>query len=232
MPFTPHYVSIEQCPDIRGVAVVLDVLRAFTTAAWAFELGAERIILSDDLDEALLLKSRFPGSLALQDSRPLPGFELSNSPIQLREHDLRGCTIIQKTTHGTMGAVAARHAEHLFCAGFSVANATASAIGSLAVREAYFVVTGENGAADEDRACAEYIAALVDDPRTDATPFVHRVAASSTAARLAESVREGQRGILLGDIDAAMEVDRFNFVMRAKEEAFAVERLLILRAYN
>ena len=47
-----------------GGAVVIDVLRAFTVTAWAFHLGAERIVLLRGLDEALALKARTPGALA------------------------------------------------------------------------------------------------------------------------------------------------------------------------
>src|SRR5918992_752192 len=96
------YGGIAQCRDVAATAVVVDVMRAFTTAAWAFNLGAERILLVDELAEALRLKSRMPGSLALKDGEPLPGFDLTNSPAQLsRRHDLEGKTIVQCTTAGT-----------------------------------------------------------------------------------------------------------------------------------
>lgn len=228
MRFTPHYVSIEQCQDIHGAAVVLDVLRAFTTAAWSFQQGAERIVLSDDLDAALAMKARFPGALAMKDSRPMPGFELSNSPVEVQVHDLAGRTIIQKTTHGTMGAVAARHARPLYCASFLVASATAAALRDAGCDEAWFVITGLGGTADEDLACAEYIAELMTDPGADATPYLARVAGSVTAAELAQRVADGIPGVHRGDLAATLEVDCFPFAMRASEE----DGLLVLRAYN
>lgn len=66
------------------VAVVVDVMRAFTVAAWAFHRGAERIVFAETLDEALELKARHPGWLAFQDGPVVPGFDLANSPAQLR----------------------------------------------------------------------------------------------------------------------------------------------------
>ncbi|HLF79098.1 MAG TPA: 2-phosphosulfolactate phosphatase, partial [Dehalococcoidia bacterium] len=108
MSIKARYVSNTECDGIAGVAVVIDVIRAFTTAAWAFHKGVDRIVLTDDLADALRLKQRFPGSLALKDGRPEPGFDLTNSPAQMRDRDdLAGRTIIQRTTHGTIGAVAA-----------------------------------------------------------------------------------------------------------------------------
>lgn len=235
MAFRAHYVNIEGAARGRGTAVVLDVLRAYTTAAWAFQLGAQRLILTDDLDEALKLKGLLPGSLAMKDARPMPGFELSNSPVELRSHDLRGLTIIQRTTHGTVGAVAAYRAgvQSLFCASFPNARATAEAIRRSGADETYFVITGEGGAADEDQACAEYIAALVDDPTADAAPFVARVPVSKTGKLISGRIEEGRPGIQKGDIESAMEANRFDFVMMARQEEIdGFGPVLVLRAYN
>jgi len=71
-----RFVSIDEARSIAGgVGVVIDVVRAFTTTAWAFHLGAERIVLTDDLAEALKLKAQLPGSLALKDGEPAQGFQ-------------------------------------------------------------------------------------------------------------------------------------------------------------
>lgn len=228
MALRARYVSIAECGEVRGTAVVVDVLRAYTTAAWAFHLGAERILLSADTDEALALKAALPGALALKDSRPYDGFDLTNSPVQLQGHDLSGRTIVQRTTAGTVGAVAAKAAEQLYCASFVCAAATAAAIRESGLEEAYFVVTGEGGAADEDRACAEYIAALVDDPAADAAPFLLRAEASNAAQLMARRVAEKTPGVDPGDLAACLDANRFDFVMRAGEE----EGRLTLRAYN
>jgi 2-phosphosulfolactate phosphatase len=231
VPFEPHYVNIEAASAIRGgTVVVLDVLRAYTTAAWAFALGADRIVLSDDTEEALALKACFPGALALKDSRPYEGFELTNSPVELQAHDLKGRIIVQRTTAGTVGAVAAKRADHLYCAGFLNAAATAAVIQRSGTAEAYFVVTGEDGAGDEDLACAEYIAALVEAPATDSGPYLRRVANSNAARLMTERVAHGTPGVHARDIEAAMDADRFDFVMVARlEEVAGVGAVLTLR---
>jgi 2-phosphosulfolactate phosphatase len=219
MPHRPIYLSIAECGRVRGVAVVIDVLRAFSTAAWAFELGAERIVLSDDLDETLKLKALIPGALALKDAEPAEGFELSNSPVELQAFGgLAGRTIVQKTTAGTVGAVAAKAAEHLYCAGFLTASATAAAVRNSGAADAYYVVTGSDGAAEEDRACAEYIAALVEAPGVDATPFLRRARESGAARLIRRRVEAGTAGVHERDIEACLEADRFDFAMRARDE--------------
>ena len=82
------FVSIDGCDEIEGVAVVIDVLRAFSFAAFALDAGAERLILMDDLDTTLELAARLPGALAGKDGRPQDGFDLFNSPGQLLERPM------------------------------------------------------------------------------------------------------------------------------------------------
>ena len=221
-----RFVSIDEAKSIGGgVAVVIDVVRAFTTAAWAFHLAAERIVLTDDLGEALRLKARLPGSLALKDGEPEPGFDLTNSPVHLKlRNDLQGRTIVQRTTHGTIGAVAARGANLLYCASFVCASATASAIRD-GETEVWFVVTGDGGKAEEDLACAEFIAALIGDPHSLAGSYVSRVGLSAAAERVTALAHSGSKGFDAGDVAMCMEVDRFDFSMRATIE----DGLLVLR---
>ncbi len=102
----PTFTGIPDRPTAPDVAVVVDVMRAFTVAAWAFRRGAEKIVFTGTQEEALELKARNPGWLAFQDGAPVPGFDLANSPARLRSLEVRGRTIVQKTTAGTAGALA------------------------------------------------------------------------------------------------------------------------------
>jgi hypothetical protein len=54
---------------VNGSVVVVDVIRAFTTAAYAFGSGASEIHLVDDVEEALAFKAAHPGTVALCDRR-------------------------------------------------------------------------------------------------------------------------------------------------------------------
>ncbi|GAA1936831.1 2-phosphosulfolactate phosphatase [Kitasatospora viridis] len=214
-------------PDTRtpdgSVAVVIDVMRAFTVAAQAFTQGAERIVLAASLEQALELKRRHPDWLALKDGAPAPGFDLVNSPGLLRSARLAGRTVVQKTTAGTVGAHAARDASLLLCAGFSTAAATARFLRGRP--PARYVVTGDGGTAPEDRACADYIAALVADPTTPAEPFLRTAAASPAAAELHQGLRGGYLGVHPDDVALCLEADRHPFAMVVTEE----DGLLVLR---
>ncbi|MFD8291632.1 2-phosphosulfolactate phosphatase, partial [Streptomyces lavendulae] len=153
-----RFLGIPDLVDTPSVAVVVDVMRAYTVAAWAFARGAEKIVLAGSLDEALELKARHPDWVALKDGPAAPGFDLVNSPGLLRTADLGGRTVVQKTTAGTVGALAVKDASLVLCAGFVVAEATARLLRARGCDGVTYVVTGEDGRADEDLACAQYIA--------------------------------------------------------------------------
>ncbi|BCL24983.1 hypothetical protein GCM10017668_68260 [Streptomyces tuirus] len=67
-----RFLGIAELTEPPSVAVVIDVMRAFTVAARAFGQGAEKIVLAESLDEALALKARHPDWHSRTD-RPRPG---------------------------------------------------------------------------------------------------------------------------------------------------------------
>ncbi|MFE1290361.1 2-phosphosulfolactate phosphatase [Streptomyces sp. NPDC058751] len=217
-----RFLGIPELADTPSVAVVVDVMRAFTVAAWAFGRGAEKIVLAESLDEALALKTRHPDWVALKDGPPAPGFDLVNSPGLLRSADLGGRTVVQKTTAGTVGALAVKDASLVLCAGFVVAEATARLLRARRCDGVTFVVTGEDGRAEEDLACAQYIARRAAGAGTDAAGFLRRAGESRAADELATGVRQG---VHPDDVALCLELDRFPFAMAATPEG----PLMVLR---
>ncbi|WP_405392633.1 2-phosphosulfolactate phosphatase [Streptomyces sp. NBC_01102] len=218
-----RFLGIPDLVEAPSVAVVVDVMRAFTVAAWAFAQGAEKIVLAESLDEALALKARHPDWVALKDGPPAPGFDAVNSPGLLRSVDLGGRTVVQKTTAGTVGALAVKEARLVLCAGFVVAEATARLLRTRGGDSVTFVVTGEDGQADEDLACAQYIARRATEAGTaDAAEYLRRAAVSRAATELREGVRQG---VHPDDVALCVELDRFPFAMVAALE----DSLMVLR---
>ncbi|WP_432537280.1 2-phosphosulfolactate phosphatase [Kineococcus arenarius] len=217
-----RFAGIADLAETPSVAVVVDVMRAFTVAAWAFARGADEIVLAESLEDALALKAGHPQWLALKDGPPAPGFDVVNSPGLLRTLDLGGRTVVQKTTAGTVGALAVKDASLVLCASFVVAEATARLLRRRACDSATFVVTGEEGHAEEDLACAQYIAGRVSEVGTDAAEFLRRAADSRAAAELAQGVRQG---VHPDDAALCLELDRFPFAVVATLE----DSLMVLR---
>ncbi|MEU6166048.1 2-phosphosulfolactate phosphatase [Streptomyces tanashiensis] len=218
-----RFVGIPELTDVPRVAVVIDVMRAFTVAAWAFSRGVERIVLASTESEALALKESHSGWLALKDGAPAAGFDAVNSPGLLRSRDFAGRTLVQKTTAGTVGALAVADAPLVLCASFVVAGPTARFLRTEDAGPVTFVVTGEGGRAEEDLACAEYIAQrMTGGDDVEAGPYLHRARTSGAAADLAAGRRSGCHP---DDVELCLETDRFPFAMVARQE----DSLTVLR---
>lgn len=220
-----QFAGIPELTRTPSVAVVVDVMRAFTVAAWVFDRGAEKIVLASTAEEALELKGRHPGWLTLKDAPPFDGFDMVNSPAMIAAKDLTGRTVVQKTIAGTVGALAVADARLVLCASFVVAEATARYLRADGAEEVTFVVTGEDGRAEEDRACAEYIGFRADSREAGAAPYLDRARASGGADRLTQGARRGYPGIHADDVELCLELDRFPFAMVAAREG----SMLVLR---
>ena len=111
---------------MAGAVVVIDVLRAFSTAAYALAGGARHVYVVGRVDEALAFKTANPGTLAMgeEHGRRPPGFDFANSPAELSRANVAGRVIVQRTSAGTQGVIAARAATRLWCAALVTASAT------------------------------------------------------------------------------------------------------------
>ena len=80
-----RFLPAARAGEARGAVVVVDVLRAFTTAAYAFAAGARRIWLTESVDQALAMKAARPDLLAMGEDggRRIAGFDHSNSPAEI-----------------------------------------------------------------------------------------------------------------------------------------------------
>ena len=207
------YILLDDCEHATGVVVVIDVLRAFTTAAHAFHAGVKRIWPVSKVSEARALQQTMSHALLAGEEHglPIPGFDFGNSPTQFVGMDLQGREMIQRTTAGTQGLVRSVNAEFLFAASFVCAQATVNAILQLQPANVTFVITGQfpGNPGDEDWACAEYLATLLQGDAPDPTPWLQRVRKSFIAQRFLQS----PPNFPATDVSLAMQLDRFDFSM-------------------
>ena len=205
--------TLDTCHDANGVVVVIDVLRAFTTAAYAFDRGAEEICLVSTVEEAFELRERDPRCLLIGevDGLPIDGFDLPNSPSALEGLDLSTRRLVQRTTAGTQGVVLATNADHLFVASLCVASPTAKCISALGPDVVTFVETGlrAKGGGEEDVACADYISSLLLDTPLSSTNVQNRVRSSRAAAKFSSSENPA---FPAADLERALNVDRRHVV--------------------
>lgn len=212
--------GLDAAAEARGHVVVIDVLRAFTCAAYAFEAGAESIELVATVEDALARKRRDPDVLVMGHgpggTRP-EGFDFGNSPADLVRARLRGRRLVQRTGSGTVGAVRATRADALYLASLVNASATARHIRREAPTTVSLVALGAPRGPDgpEDVACRDLIAARLRGETYDDAAAC-RVVASSPAA---EELRDASRRIgTWDDVSAAVQVDRSCFAMVVRRE--------------
>ncbi len=215
-----HQTTLEGCAAIEGMVVSVDVLRAFTTAAFAFDAGVRDIVLTGEVEAAFALRERFPGSRIMGEvgGLPVPGFDYDNSPSAMKGRDLKGIRLIQRTTAGTQGIVRSVRARIGYATSFVCAKATAACISIEAEPDVTLVITGklEGRDGDEDAACAEYIAALLRGETPSAAPYLQRVSRSTAGQKFVEP---GHPFFPLEDVMCAVDLDRFDFAMRVTREA-------------
>ena len=213
-----QYATLEDCSEYTGLVVVIDVIRAFTSAAFAFSRGAERILPVGTVEEALEYKRGHPNALAFGEVHGLPHgeFDSGNSPTLIMKLDLTGRTIVQRTSAGTQGIVRSTRADHLVAASFVVAEATFRYIQARAPEAITFVNTGEiyNGG-DEDRACIEYLQARLQGRSPDPEPFLERVRRAPDARPFFDPSRPE---FPESDIEHCTSLDRFDFAMPVSRE--------------
>ena len=206
--------TLETCGKATGTVVVIDVLRAFTTAAYAFAAGAADITLVGEIEEAFALRKTDPNLLLMGEVRghPIPGFDYGNSPSVFIEHDLSGRHLVQRTSAGTQGVVRSRKADTLLATGLCCARATVDYIRQHPAPPITLVITGArpDDPGDEDAACADYLEALLTGKPPDRAKIVHRVRQSETARKFLDpAVLEFPSA----DIECAVDIDRFDFAL-------------------
>ena len=91
-----RHVARWELAGVGGAVVVVDVIRAFTTAAYAFGSGAAEIYLVDSVEDALADQGR-PIRVRWRSARTVglrpDGFDFPNSPAMVRAADLDGRTL-------------------------------------------------------------------------------------------------------------------------------------------
>ena len=103
---------------IPDTAVVIDVLRATTTIAWALQNGADAVETFSDLEELKERSNRWPQTSRLlvgeRGGKRLNGFDLGNSPVDVTPELVGGKRVFMSTTNGTRSLNVVRNVARLY----------------------------------------------------------------------------------------------------------------------
>ncbi len=171
-----------------------------------------------------------PGVLAMGENhgRRPDGFDFPNSPAMISRVDLRGRTLVQRTSAGTQGVVGASGASRLWAASLACASATARAVNAAGAGDPTYVITGcfadaPDTTGDDDRLTADFIERARVGAPLDA----------GAAGKALLATHEAARTLALGpehcdplDIEFAARIDVFDFAMEVvrDEHGLRLER--------
>jgi 2-phosphosulfolactate phosphatase len=223
-----HRYYLPDAHQAQGIVIVIDVIRAFTVAAYAFAGGASRLWLVRTTEEAFALREREPGALLAGEigGRLIPGFDLNNSPSLMAASDVRGRLIIQRTGAGTQGAVRAQHASHLLICSLVNARATARYARELAMatQQPITLLPTEEGLpealksrAGEDTICADYLEALLREEEKASVLLAENLARLEARGRF-HFLTSGDSDFPIEDVYLIKDLNRFDFVMIGKHQ--------------
>jgi len=199
----------------KGSAVIIDVFRAFTTAAYVMANGARFIIPVGSLEEAFELKRLHPEWVLIgeREGRRVEGFDYGNSPCEVSDVDFTGRAVIQTTGAGTQGIVNASGADEIILGSFVTAGAIVKHLRGSRPEIISLVAMGDVGVRPnaEDELCASYIEASLAGKRTDFEEMRERIRRAQSGAKFFDPSLPQFRE---GDYHLALELDRFDFILK------------------
>jgi 2-phosphosulfolactate phosphatase len=231
---TPALVCADRLAD--GVAVVVDVLRATTTIVHALAAGCLSVRPCATVDEARALADSLPAGKVLlggeRDGRPLPGFDLGNSPREYTSARCAGMTVVLTTSNGTRALLHAGRADRVLVAGFVNCSAVCEQLRH-EVRPVHVVCAGDAGSvALEDTllagALVEFFARREDVFLDDGARLAWDCF-ENHGRHLEEALRLGAGGARLlslgydDDVRAAARVDLLHLVPELRHDPVRVE---------
>jgi 2-phosphosulfolactate phosphatase len=236
-------VCVHLVPDILPagrltgtLAVAIDVLRATTTIVHALAAGCLAVRPVGEVDEAKQLADRLPAGKVLlggeRGGKPLPGFDVGNSPREYTARRCKGMTLVLTTSHGTRAILRAAEAERVLIAAFVNFSAVCEQI-RLDPRPVHIACAGSEGepcledtllaGALVDCLCDEMEVQLNDSARLAWDCFENHGRIFLGALEVSNGGRHLREIGYPEDIADAAEVDRFTLVPELRWDPLRLE---------
>lgn len=219
------FAPAEMPVDLRDTAVVvIDVLRATTTIAYALRNGARSVVPCEEPQDALALRERIGARHVVlggeRNSIRITGFDLDNSPASYTRERVEGKTVAFTTTNGTraLGRAMQASAPVILCGAFVNLSAIVQHVQRMHPPRVLLACAGSEGALTlEDVLAAGAIALRLQkyDPHVElsdgakAAALAYGGAAQDLHAAIASSdhAQSLMRAGFAGDIGLAAQID-------------------------
>jgi 2-phosphosulfolactate phosphatase len=208
--------SYKNASQAQDLAVVIDVLRAFTTACFVMNNGAEEIIAVASVKEGRRLKKQNPNFILMGEREgvvPL-GFNFGNSPAEIEKVNFKNKSIILSTTVGTRAVVGAIGAKEVITGAFVNAQGVIKYIRKRSPKVASLICSSRRGKISEDYLFAQYVKGQLEDKPLDFEKIKKKVERLSIAK---EFVFGPQTKYTKGDFYLSLDLNRFNFILKAEK---------------
>ena len=226
---TEIYHLIEGARQANGLAVIIDVFRAFSMECYLYAFGAREVRPVGSVEETFAWKEK-DGNCILageRHGRRIEGCDLGNSPSSIVPELIRGKRVIHTTSAGTQGIANAVHADEIITGSFVNAGAIVNYIRKRNPEKVSLVCMGKGGMepAEEDELCALYLRSLL-------------------AGHEMKDIDEKLEGLRSGggshffdpdqqevypekDFRLCISRDRFDFVLRIEKDAEGLKSVMV-----
>jgi len=210
---------VRDAREAQGVVLIIDVFRAFTTAAIAFNNGAKRIVLVAEIDEARALKKQGYGDILMGevDGKRPEGFDFGNSPYEVSTADFTNKSIIQSTRAGTVGAAAATQADSIYVTSFAIADATVTAVLAENPQLVSIIAMGDQGKvrSDEDEQCGIYLRNRLEGRNPDHDSVRNLILTGGATQKFFD---DNLTHYHPKDVELALQINQFPFAIKVSRE--------------
>jgi len=209
-----HLIEGAKCA--KGIAVIIDVFRAFSFEAYAFHNGVEKILPVATSEECFDMKNNNPSLILAGEinGKIIEGFDYGNSPSEIEKINFKGKTIVHRTSAGTQGLVNAFNADEILTGSLVNAKAIANYIRRKNPKYVSLVCMGLGAKAqtEEDNLCAEYIKSLLENTEIDMPTEIKKLKTTSGA----KFFDPKQKDVFpQKDFDFCTKLNIFDFVLKA-----------------
>lgn len=211
---------IHDAKQATGLAIIIDVFRAFTVEPYLFYNGVEKLIPVGDKEIAYDLKKKNKEYILVGERNgiKLPGFDYGNSPSQIKNIDFSNRTVVHTTSCGTQGIVNAINTDEIITGSLVNANAIVKYIKKNNYKDISIVSMSRPNElpSDEDELCAIYIESLLEDKLLENLENEVEKLKLTSGKKFFDS--NNKENFPKEDFYLCVEINKFNFVLRVNKD--------------
>ena len=223
---------IDDPQKATGIAIIIDVFRAFTVEPIIIKNGAKKLIVIGDKEIAYNLKKENSNYILIGERGgiKLPNFDYGNSPSQIEKVDFTNKVVVHTTSCGTQGIVNSMNAKEIITGSLVNISAILKYIKNRGYDDISIVTLAKPGSDpfEEDKLCAEYIKAKLENKSKD--EFKARILNLRYTSGAKFFDNKLQEIYPKKDFYLCIDIDKYDFVLKAKKDEkgyFYMEKILV-----